>query len=124
MTVGDVPRLAESKLKQFQTDVPASPLEADADAVLLQHVQDAYSDFASEQQRNMHRNDEHSTRRVNTVAGDPDSVVTTKSSHGERLERLEKARKLKAAKKYLEQAHASLRRYEWAVLKELYEHVL
>ena len=86
-------------------------------------MQDAYSDFESEQQRNMHRDDEHLKKRANAVVSDPESVVMTQNSHEEKLERLKKARRLRAAKKYLEEAHESLRRYEWGVVKVLYKHV-
>merc|ERR1712151_1152716 len=95
MTVENVPRLTDSKLKQFQTQVAAAPVSADADALLLQRVQDAYSDFASGQERNKQSDDAYLQERANPTRN------VTRNSGGKRLQR---ARKLKVAEKYLAQA--------------------
>ena len=78
-------------------------------------IQDTYSDFTSQQERNRQRDDDYFKNRVNS------NVKVMAKDPG--VERRERARKLKAAKNYLEKARESLLKYEWSVVKELYQNV-
>ena len=76
-------------------------------------LQNAYSDFESEQERSKQMDNEYLKKRVHpkSIARNPDR------------ERFEHTRKLRVVTKYLAQARESLIKHEWAVVKELYENV-